>query len=44
MVMPGSMITPPLNPAIGSRRASGSMSMAIPRGGRPLVMENRMSA
>ena len=36
--------SPPLKAAIGVWRSSGSTSMTIPRGGRPLVMANRMSA
>src|SRR5262245_57577595 len=34
----GATTTPPLNAAIGARIASGSTSIAIPRGGRPLVI------
>ena len=36
--------TPPLNAAIGVLRWSGSMSIDIPRGGRPLVMAKRIPA
>jgi hypothetical protein len=36
--------TPPLNAAIGVVMASGSMSMDMPLGGRPLVMANRIPA
>jgi hypothetical protein len=36
--------TPPLNAAIGVVRSSGSMSIDMPRGGRPLVIANRIPA
>ena len=38
------MTTPPLNAAIGSLSFSGSISMAMPFGGRPLVMANWIPA
>ena len=34
----------PLNPPIGVLSANGSTSIAMPRGGRPLVMANAMPA
>src|SRR6202007_2801357 len=40
----GWISTPPLNAAIGWLRLNGSISMAIPRGGRPLVMLNSIPA
>ena len=40
--MSGLTSTPPLKPAIGVSSASGSISIAMPRGGRPLVMAKRM--
>ncbi len=36
--MSRSTISPPLNAAIGVCRSSGSVSIAMPRGGRPLVI------
>ena len=35
--MSGSTTRPPLKPASGARSASGSTSIAMPRGGLPLV-------
>ncbi len=40
----GSTMSPPLKAAIGDSRASGSTSIDIPRGGRPLVTANRIPA
>jgi hypothetical protein len=42
--MSGMTRMPPLNPATGVRSASGSISIDMPRGGRPLVMANWMLA
>ena len=36
--------SPPLKPAIGVSSSSGSNSMAMPSGGRPLVMAKRIPA
>ena len=36
--------TPPLKPAIAVRNPRGSISMLMPRGGRPLVMAKAMPA
>jgi hypothetical protein len=44
MVISGSTKLPPLNPAIGVCRASGSINIAMPRGGRPLVIAKAMPA
>src|ERR1700730_2349029 len=44
VVRSGLLITPPLKPAMGVSIFSGSTSMAMPRGGRPLVMANLMPA
>ena len=44
MVMSGLTKIPPLNPATGVRRANGSISIAMPRGGRPLVIAKAMPA
>ncbi len=38
----GLVNTPPLNPAMAPSSASGSISIAMPRGGRPDVIANRM--
>ena len=43
-VRSGLTTTPPLNPAIGSVISNGSISIFMPRGGRPLVIPNRMPA
>ena len=40
IVMSGLTKIPPLKPATGVCSASGSISIAIPRGGRPLVIAN----
>ena len=40
----GLTMAPPLNPAIMVVRCSGSISIAMPRGGRPLVTANLMPA
>ena len=42
--MSGRTYTPPLKPAMGVLSWSGSMSMDMPRGGRPLVTANRIPA
>jgi len=42
--MSGLTRMPPLNPATGVRSASGSISMDMPRGGRPLVIAKWISA
>ncbi len=39
-----STMSPPLKAAIGVWRSSGSISISIPRGGRPLVTAKRMPA
>ena len=44
IVMSGLTKIPPLKPAIGVRSASGSISIAMPRGGRPLVMAKAIPA
>lgn len=42
IVISGLTKIPPLKPAMGVVIASGSISIAIPRGGRPLVMAKAM--
>ena len=42
--MSGRTNTPPLKAAIGVVRPSGSMSIDMPRGGRPLVIANNIPA
>ncbi len=44
MVISGLTKMPPLKPAIGVRSASGSINIAMPRGGRPLVIAKAMPA
>ena len=43
-VMSGLTKMPPLKPAIGVRSASGSINIAMPRGGRPLVIAKAIPA
>jgi hypothetical protein len=42
IVISGLTKIPPLNPATGVRSANGSISIAMPRGGRPLVIAKAM--
>ena len=44
MVISGLTKMPPLKPAIGVRSASGSINIAMPRGGRPLVIAKAIPA
>ena len=44
MVISGLTKMPPLKPATGVRSASGSINIAMPRGGRPLVIAKAMPA
>ena len=44
MVISGLTKMPPLKPATGVRSANGSINIAMPRGGRPLVIANAMPA
>ena len=44
IVISGLTKIPPLNPATGVRSANGSINIAMPRGGRPLVMAKAMPA
>ncbi len=44
MVISGLTKIPPLKPATGVRSANGSISIAMPRGGRPLVIAKPMPA
>ena len=44
MVMSGLTKMPPLKPATGVRSANGSINIAMPRGGRPLVIAKAIPA
>ena len=44
IVISGLTKIPPLNPATGVCSANGSISIAMPRGGRPLVIAKTMPA